>query len=170
MIWLQIPWELCWAIFSQSSCVQRSRQQKRETEKYIYWQPCPFRSCSLFTLFCLQCSGTEFCKKICRNILTNCSLASIILKLSRNAAIAQPVERILGKDEVASSNLASSSKKEPIPSGIGSFFMADAWFEKLNLTCRWHVRVYQFKNWYTTILWQIWLAAPASIDNNSSFC
>ena len=37
-------------------------------------------------------------------------------KLSRdsrvlNAAIAQSVERILGKDEVASSNLASSSKK-----------------------------------------------------------
>ena len=33
-------------------------------------------------------------------------------KLSRKyAAIAQPVERILGKDEVASSNLASSSKK-----------------------------------------------------------
>ena len=32
-------------------------------------------------------------------------------KLSaRNAAIAQSVERILGKDEVASSNLASSSK------------------------------------------------------------
>ena len=31
-------------------------------------------------------------------------------KLSTNAAIAQPVERILGKDEVASSNLASSSK------------------------------------------------------------
>ena len=27
------------------------------------------------------------------------------------AAIAQPVERILGKDEVASSNLASSSNK-----------------------------------------------------------
>ena len=39
-----------------------------------------------------------------------------------NAAIAQPVERILGKDEVASSNLASSSKKEPRPSGLGSFF------------------------------------------------
>ena len=35
-------------------------------------------------------------------------------KLSaRHAAIAQPVERILGKDEVASSNLASSSKKSP---------------------------------------------------------
>ena len=30
--------------------------------------------------------------------------------VSANAAIAQPVERILGKDEVASSNLASSSK------------------------------------------------------------
>ena len=29
------------------------------------------------------------------------------------AAIAQPVERILGKDEVASSNLASSSIKSP---------------------------------------------------------
>ena len=29
------------------------------------------------------------------------------------AAIAQSVERILGKDEVASSNLASSSKKKP---------------------------------------------------------
>ena len=31
-------------------------------------------------------------------------------KAVANAAIAQPVERILGKDEVASSNLASSSK------------------------------------------------------------
>ena len=30
------------------------------------------------------------------------------------AAIAQPVERILGKDEVASSNLASSSKASEI--------------------------------------------------------
>ena len=39
----------------------------------------------------------------------------------KNAAIAQPVERILGKDEVASSNLASSSKKEEIPLGISSF-------------------------------------------------
>ena len=33
------------------------------------------------------------------------------LKDVKNAAIAQSVERILGKDEVASSNLASSSKK-----------------------------------------------------------
>ena len=41
--------------------------------------------------------------------------------VSGNAAIAQPVERILGKDEVASSNLASSSKKEPTPFGVGSF-------------------------------------------------
>ena len=31
-------------------------------------------------------------------------------RLCENAAIAQQVERILGKDEVASSNLASSSK------------------------------------------------------------
>ena len=35
------------------------------------------------------------------------------VKAVRNAAIAQSVERILGKDEVASSNLASSSKKKP---------------------------------------------------------
>ena len=41
---------------------------------------------------------------------------------AKHAAIAQPVERILGKDEVASSNLASSSKKEPRPFGLGSFF------------------------------------------------
>ena len=40
----------------------------------------------------------------------------------KNAAIAQPVERILGKDEVASSNLASSSKRTPIPLGIGVLF------------------------------------------------
>ena len=33
------------------------------------------------------------------------------------AAIAQSVERILGKDEVASSNLASSSKEKPIRFG-----------------------------------------------------
>ena len=38
----------------------------------------------------------------------------IMAKLSSVfAAIAQPVERILGKDEVASSNLASSSIKKP---------------------------------------------------------
>ena len=38
----------------------------------------------------------------------------------QNAAIAQSVERILGKDEVASSNLASSSKKKPgTPTSFG---------------------------------------------------
>ena len=43
----------------------------------------------------------------------------IIAKLRANAAIAQQVERILGKDEVASSNLASSSKKKPrTPTGF----------------------------------------------------
>ena len=36
----------------------------------------------------------------------------------KNAAIAQPVERILGKDEVASSNLASSSKREAHPKDV----------------------------------------------------
>ena len=46
-------------------------------------------------------------------------------KLSgEHAAIAQPVERILGKDEVASSNLASSSKKSVIPSGMADFLFA----------------------------------------------
>ena len=44
-----------------------------------------------------------------KKVLTKGICHSIIFKLSRNAAIAQPVERILGKDEVASSNLASSS-------------------------------------------------------------
>ena len=38
--------------------------------------------------------------------------------VKRNAAIAQPVERILGKDEVASSNLASSSKKPGTPTSF----------------------------------------------------
>ena len=36
------------------------------------------------------------------------------LAFGGNAAIAQPVERILGKDEVASSNLASSSIFAPV--------------------------------------------------------
>ena len=42
--------------------------------------------------------------------------------VGQHAAIAQPVERILGKDEVASSNLASSSKRTSIPSGVGVLF------------------------------------------------
>ena len=46
-------------------------------------------------------------------------------RLCENAAIAQQVERILGKDEVASSNLASSSKKErPLKRVVFSFFAA----------------------------------------------
>ena len=44
--------------------------------------------------------------------------------VSTNAAIAQPVERILGKDEVASSNLASSSKKTVVPFGTAVFLFA----------------------------------------------
>ena len=39
----------------------------------------------------------------------------------RPAAIAQSVERILGKDEVASSNLASSSKKALEPQRFWGF-------------------------------------------------
>ena len=54
-------------------------------------------------------------KKFSEKVLTNQTLCYIIHKLSdseaKYAAIAQQVERILGKDEVASSNLASSSKK-----------------------------------------------------------
>ena len=41
--------------------------------------------------------------------------------VKRNAAIAQQVERILGKDEVASSNLASSSKKALEPQRFWGF-------------------------------------------------
>ena len=41
---------------------------------------------------------------------------------AKNAAIAQPVERILGKDEVASSNLASSSKTPDSEQESGVFF------------------------------------------------
>ena len=40
----------------------------------------------------------------------------------RVAAIAQSVERILGKDEVASSNLASSSKREAHPKDVLLFW------------------------------------------------
>ena len=43
-------------------------------------------------------------------MLDNCDRTVYNTQAVKNAAIAQPVERILGKDEVASSNLASSSK------------------------------------------------------------
>ena len=52
-------------------------------------------------------------------------------KLSaRHAAIAQQVERILGKDEVASSNLASSSKKSVIPTGMAVFLFFKVWINR----------------------------------------
>ena len=57
----------------------------------------------------------EKLEKTAKNFLTNQPSHSILMKLfetapnKRVAAIAQSVERILGKDEVASSNLASSS-------------------------------------------------------------
>ena len=54
------------------------------------------------------------CKDQNKKHLTNSKMQCIIHKLSKVAAIAQPVERILGKDEVASSNLASSSKTSEI--------------------------------------------------------
>ena len=40
------------------------------------------------------------------------------------AAIAQQVERILGKDEVPSSNLGSSSRKASAPKGVGAFLFS----------------------------------------------
>ena len=56
-------------------------------------------------------------------------------KLSRNAAIAQSVERILGKDEVASSNLASSSKtKRPSVRVVFLFWTRDK-FEPYKCKC-----------------------------------
>ena len=58
-----------------------------------------------------------------KKVLTIECLYDIMAKLSRNAAIAQSVERILGKDEVASSNLASSSKKSVDPSGSADFLL-----------------------------------------------
>ena len=54
-------------------------------------------------------SVNGFCN-IFKKPLDNCDFLMYNGKAVKNAAIAQPVERILGKDEVASSNLASSSK------------------------------------------------------------
>ena len=56
------------------------------------------------------------------------------------AAIAQQVERILGKDEVASSNLASSSKKSVIPFGMADFFVRCYRFELAKPVKIWGVR------------------------------
>ena len=67
-----------------------------------------------------------------KKVLTILLFWYIIAKLSDGkqnkilAAIAQPVERILGKDEVASSNLASSSKKALEPQRfLGFCFFSD---------------------------------------------
>ena len=48
-----------------------------------------------------------------------CSTAvvSVVLPAGNDAVIAQSVERILGKDEVASSNLANSSIVLPLETG-----------------------------------------------------
>ena len=59
---------------------------------------------------------------------------SIMQKLSRNAAIAQPVERILGKDEVASSNLASSSKPLNLLEVQGFFLFSDIKLDRILLS------------------------------------
>ena len=101
--------------------------------------------------------------------LTSTLACAIMQKLSaKHAAIAQPVERILGKDEVASSNLASSSIKNPKPFGFGFFICADR-FEPLNSDVRWtsdcrrsrrrqHLNFRQRRKCK-----QIWLAAPLGI-------
>ena len=43
--------------------------------------------------------------------MTNEKLSAIIVKVNTNAAMAQLAEHVLGKDEVTSSNLVSSSIK-----------------------------------------------------------
>ena len=50
----------------------------------------------------------------------------VVRQRTRNAAIAQPVERILGKDEVASSNLASSSKRNSEVKASEFLFLLEA--------------------------------------------
>ena len=70
--------------------------------------PLPYKFCNIF----------KKALDICRYLIYNG-------KAVKNAAIAQQVERILGKDEVASSNLASSSKKSADPTGSADFFVTD---------------------------------------------
>ena len=45
---------------------------------------------------------------------------------SKSAAVAQSVERILGKDEVTSSNLVSSSMRNPETAMVSGFFFSSA--------------------------------------------
>ena len=76
--------------------------------------------------------------------MTNRYLCYIIHKLSdsetKYAAIAQQVERILGKDEVASSNLASSSKTERPSIRMGVFVLPLLPDSNDHIAmCRWHI-------------------------------
>ena len=54
-----------------------------------------------------------------------CSTAvvNVVLPVGNDAVIAQSVERILGKDEVASSNLANSSILLPLETGCFKRFL-----------------------------------------------
>ena len=75
----------------------------------------------------LRCSSVKIFPNIFEKMLDNCHpLRYNDQAVSENAAIAQSVERILGKDEVASSNLASSSIKHRPAHLSGSFFYSDA--------------------------------------------
>ena len=46
----------------------------------------------------------------------------------RHAAVAQSVERILGKDEVGSSNLPSSSTKSPVTAMVAGLLILSAFY------------------------------------------
>ena len=87
-------------------------------------------------------------------------------KLSTNAAIAQSVERILGKDEVASSNLASSSISKPPSNRMGVLIWTKDRFERLNAARisaageGWTEPILYFRLGTRRKCKQIWLAAP----------
>jgi len=69
----------------------------------------------------------------------------------RNMPVAycgSPVQKLV--DHNTETNLTSSGSN---PSKrMGFLFCKVARFEKLYVTVRWTVTVYQFKNWYTTVL------------------
>ena len=56
------------------------------------------------------------------------------VKAVRNAAIAQQVERILGKDEVPSSNLGSSSTRNPVTAMVTGSFVIPTGIERSGKT------------------------------------
>ncbi len=83
-----------------------------------------YRSCVRDTSQAPEQHGTPLPKKfskILKILLDKSEVMEYNAKAVRNAAIAQQVERILGKDEVASSNLASSSILWPNAFGVGLF-------------------------------------------------